>query len=237
MINVENYVQGQIQKHRRLLDRFSDFQKHMEEGKLTKRRLASMFNAIDCYEDPSSKDNVKRILDIEYLCRAYTDDIPEYLVQYRRIPRSIMFGIDAEYPVDLYTGQWFEFRYNTTIARPEPTPKHMIYYDYMFYNIQMHELAFPVVVVGFEPQSTYSGLVVYVIVRCLGIDGKVAEHSRPLSSLKPISEKKLMMWVYRHKFSLMRKYIRRWVEHIRFKPGSQGYKRSYESFKNNLLSF
>lgn len=237
MINVENYVQGQIQKHRRLLDRFSDFEKHLKRGGITKRRLAAMFKSIDCYEDPSCKDNTKRVLDVEYICSAYADEIPEYLVPYRRIPRSIMFGLDAEDPVDLYTGQWFQFKYLTTKTRPDPTPKHMIYQDYMFYRIRLHEVVFPVVVVGFEPQSTCSGLEVYVIVRCLGIDGKVEQHSRPLSSLKPISEQKLLLWVYRHKFSLMRKYIRRWVEHIRFKPGSRGYKRSYESFKNNLLSF
>lgn len=49
-----------------------------------------------------------------------------------------------------------------------------------------------------------------------------------------IEEPKLQKWVLRHTINKIRGHIRRWREHLKYRPGSEGYVESETNFKNTI---
>lgn len=142
-----------------------------------------------------------------------------------------------------WTGRWIVVYLNVeSIADsiPENIPDH--YDRNSYYRPHIHYLMTPAVIIKFISKEDISG----AVIRYYDLNYKVCEMEiwewdvvdpktkNRTSSIyfDVVFYDKLLKWLFRHTFAKIRGHIRRWREHLKYKPGAQGYKRCRKEFEN-----
>lgn len=155
-----------------------------------------------------------------------------------RIPFNMRIGPMLDDVRNTYLGQWITKSTYIYRRKSDPLPDNMVVtYTYQKMKIDSPPDPDPVL----KMSVTYPGLIVgykihgafiVAIIRYFGVHGEVCETHQTLGFYK-LTHTKLKHWILRHKFNRIRRHIRNWVEHIRYRPGGVGFKRSLQSFTEN----
>lgn len=138
-----------------------------------------------------------------------------------------------------WTGRWIVIHLPTTTVTGE-LPEH--YDTGSLYEPGVKFLATPAVIIKFISKEELSG----AVVRYYDLTYQVCEMEiwewdvvDPKTNYRTSSiffdvmfYGKLLKWLFRHTFAKIRGHIRRWREHLKYKPGAQGYKRCRKEFEN-----
>lgn len=150
---------------------------------------------------------------------------------YGKMSRDTRLSIWFETLDWAWTGQWLVYGFHLNECNEKaPSNMHITPDDTLYYPDRVF-VKVPAMIYKFVLYRRE----IHAIVRYFGFKGEVCEQLVHEGSLFPILEPKLQSWIYRHTAMKIRGHIRRWREHLRFKPGGVGYNESKKSF-DKLIS-
>lgn len=174
---------------------------------------------------------VRPMLD-NILIQLFMSNTHNYIAGFSRIPQSMRLGPPENDIMKTYLGQWVMMSYYVTCKEITNVPAHSdvcwLYNANPPGDLVRYMVTTAAVIVSYEN----AGSKIRATVRYWGLDGKVCEH--PCYGFHSIKQRKLINWIYRHKFDRIRRHMRNWVEHVRFKPGAKGYEQSLESWNKKV---
>lgn len=163
---------------------------------------------------------------------AFNTALPPYIEVCDRIPWQFRFGPEGNCVKDTFLGQWVRIQlYEGASSPSKQWGEHQVgEYIQAVYQDSNGPYKFNVSTPGVIVEYRTFGDNLYAIVRYFDSQMKPCSTSICDHEFGKISHPKLVQWMYRHKFNRIRRHMRKWIEHIRFKPGGEGYEQSLESW-------
>lgn len=135
---------------------------------------------------------------------------------------------------DMYTGMWVQYSY-TTQEEPIDAPNVM----YCRYGSNLWRVKVVAVITGFYDGFGVMATIIWPehdIVCSASVEIENRNYGDGDSFIGSITEQQLLDWKMRHTMAKIRGHIRRWRQHVNYKPGSKGYIDSESNFKHTITN-
>lgn len=136
---------------------------------------------------------------------------------------------------NMYTGMWVQYSY-VTQEEPIDAPNVMYSrYGASFWRVKV----VAVITEFFDDGSNIMANIIWPehdIICSASVEIRNRNFSDGDSFIGSITEQQLIDWKMRHTVSKIRGHIRRWRQHVNYKPGSKGYIDSESNFKHTITN-
>lgn len=228
MEDIDKFINDEISKLREKITKIEELQKEINNSTCSYRK-ASLFSRITRGELKHDRYDLEEITNKVWAEVLNGSPNPDRIDE-KKIPMDIMLSCHHYSFCSAWTGQWIEYRFKMSKGVGEYTiPSNMVIHpDGDFLHPKRVIVAVPAMIYKFIVRHNF----LMAIVRYFGFNGEVCEGFVYEEQNFEVDEPKHIQWVFRHRYNKILKHIRRWREHLRYKPGGDGYKLSKESFDN-----